>query len=429
MADVTFGLSAETLNDIVRNVHKQLYPKHFRDSKKIERGGVKGELSWDAASPPVLVLKEEGNAIGHDAVDFPEGTLPEGVAQRILDVYQGRSFEVLLENVSLVLKLDNTATPQPVTAKITVVAVIDISGNRLAIKPLSAKVSTGDPNDDAFYNGAVVPAVLEALGDVLGSIKLPALEFEGIHLTTPNALVSDNVLVCQANLAGRPVPPQPLRGHWPPDPFFVLLGPDAVRAAVELTAKHLEGREFSDKGEKGFGIGTGYYEGRVTIRNVRSSGQVSSNLEADVTATINGNGGAGIKFPLNKSIDGHFDIVAHPDPTATVRLSLHGTELSGVVSGLSNFEVKLENHRGDFGDGVLVWAANSLSGYITSKVREGVLGKTFSLYQVPAVHVSTEGVHLEVAPTGLALQKSSSGLLVITGNVAIASVNVTYALA
>lgn len=415
MSDVAFGLSTDTLDNIVKHVYDKQYPKYFKDKTPFKKDGKDYELDWDIVRPPVFDLKSEVDLdqLAHDLVgewDSPELTRDE-LLRSLAGSYEHNKFFVDLPKVDLTLTVDKTPAHDTATVRIT--AAVDGSGHNLVVTPLAAKVSTGKEFPDWVYNEQVVPIVLEAARRLLAGLPVPIPTVEGITLTQPVVVVTADHLVCTANLAGKSLP-DPVAGDWPSSPFFAVLGPDAIQAVTVVGTRAVDGMTASPHDETGLGIGKGYYKATIAVNDVRSDGHVTDGRTITVTAAVSGSGAAGIKYYFfGWSTDGFFDLTLNPNPTATVRLDLDDAVLSAKTVEVGDFKLHLTPTRGDIVSVVLSWVTNALSGFISPYVGNAMRGISFDIYRVPTLHVDYDAVHFDAKPADLVLTADNGAVTVL----------------
>ncbi|WP_040820620.1 hypothetical protein [Nocardia jiangxiensis] len=419
MSDVAVGLSTDTLNDIIGHVYQRQYPQYWRDSTTFTQSGTTYELSWDVVQVPVFDLK---SVVDHDALAADvvgDGELAEITRAELLRsvaaTYESQVFHLDFPQVKLTLTMNGT--PAQDTATVQIAASVDTSGNDLVLEPLSATVSTGYKFPDWVYNDKVVPIMLDAARRLLAGVPVPIPEIDGITLTQPVVVVTADHLVCTANVAGGSLPSQQAES-WPDEPFFVVLGPDAVRAVTAIGTRDLEGHTEKPHDETNVGIGTAYYKATITMYDLRVDGQVSDDRTISVAATVTGGGSAGINWILGGSTDGFFDLDLTPDPVATVQLDLDDTKLSAKTTGVNDFDLHLTPTSGDIVSVVLSFVANALSGYISPYVRDALTGLSFDVYTVPTLHVDVDTVRFDATPLNLRLS-ADDGTVAIGGRLEI----------
>lgn len=419
MSDVAVGLSTATLNDIIGHVYQRQYPKYWRDSTTFTQSGTSYELSWDVVRVPEFDLK---SVVDHDGLAAAlvgagelEGITRAELLRGVAATYESQVFHLNFPQVKLTLTVDGT--PAHDTATVQVAATVDTSGNDLVLEPLNATVSTGDTFPDWVYNQQVVPVMLDVARRLLAGVPLPIPEIEGITLTQPVVVVTADHLVCTANVAGGSLPTtQP--ESWPGEPFFVVLGPDAVRAVTAIGTGALEGHTEKPHGEQNVVVGTAYYKATITMSDLRSDGRLSDDRTITVAATVTGGGSAGIDWILGGSTDGFFDLALTPDPVATVRLDLDDTKLSAKTASVNDFDLNLTPTSGDIVSVVLSFVADALSGYISPYVSDALTGLTFDVYSVPTLHVDIDAVRFDAKPQDLRLS-ADGGTVAIGGQLQI----------
>ncbi|MBY8858545.1 hypothetical protein K7711_18850 [Nocardia sp. CA2R105] len=259
--------------------------------------------------------------------------------------------------------------------------------------------------------------MLDAARRLLAGVPVPIPEIEGITLTQPAVVVTDDHLVCTANVAGSSLPAAQ-NENWPDEPFFIVLGPDAVRAVTAIGTRDLEGHTEQPHDEADVGIGTAYYKATITMQDLRVQGQVAEDNTISVAATVTGSGSAGINWVLFGSTDGFFDLDLTPDPVATVQLALDDTKLSAKTTGVNDFDLHLTPTSGDIVSVVLSFVANALTGYISPYVRDALTGLSFDVYTVPTLHVDVDTVRFDATPLDLRLS-TDDGTVAIGGRLQI----------
>ncbi|NUT49367.1 MAG: hypothetical protein HOV94_18965 [Saccharothrix sp.] len=414
MSDVAFGLSSGTLGDIAGRIYQQQYPQYFKGETQFADGDDDYTLDWDVVQPPAFDLTSEVDSAGLAKAVVGDGEL-EGISRDdllrgVADTYDGRTFHVDLPQVELTLTVDDT--PAYDTASVRIAAMVDDSGPDLVVTPLSATVSTGDQFPDWVYNTVVVPIVLDAARQLLAGIPLPIPSVEGVELTYPVVQVAEDHIVLTANLADRSMPARQFSG-WPDDPFFAVLGPDAVRAVTSTATDELDGMTDHPHDEEDIVVGTAYYKATVTVSDVRSDGWVSDDLTLAVAASVTGSGSAGVDWVLGGSTDGWYDLALDPDPVATVRLDLDDAVLSARTIGVGDFDLDFTPTSGDIVSVILSWVMDALSGVISPYVADALTGISFDVYRVPTLHVDLDEVSFDAVPVDLDLSVSDGAVTVV----------------
>jgi hypothetical protein len=417
MSDVAMGLSSGTLNDIAGRIYQDQYPRYFKGTTSFtdDEGGGDYRLDWDVVRAPEFDLTSD---IDHSGLaravvreEEVEGFSREQLVQSVADTYDGRTFHIELPQLELTLT--DSGTPAYDTASVLITATVDESGPDLVAVPLSATVSTGNKFSDWVYKQVVVPIALEAGRQLLAGIPVPIPSVEGVPLTPPVVQVADDHVVVTANTAGGSVPERQFSG-WPGDPFFVVLGPAAVRAVTSTATGALDGLTDQPSDSTNVVVGTAYYKATVTLSDVRSDGWVSDSREVAVTASVSGSGSAGIDWVIFGSTDGFFDLALVPDPVATVRLDLDDAVLSAKTVEVGGFDLEVTPTSGDIVSIVLSWLIDALSGVISPYVREALTGISFDVYRVATLHVDLDEVSFDAVPKGLDLSVDE-GTVTVSG--------------
>ncbi|ROP34844.1 hypothetical protein [Saccharothrix texasensis] len=404
MSDVALGLSTGTFDDIAGRIYQEQYPRYFSGTTTFSDGDVDYRLDWDVVRAPAFDLTSEvdhgglARAVVRDGE--VEGISRDDLLRGVADTYDGRTFHVDLPEVELTLTVDGT--PAHDTASVRIAATVDESGPNLVATPLSATVSTGQRFPDWVYNQKVVPIALEAGRQLLAGIPVPIPSVEGVSLTQPVVQVADNHLVVSANIAGNPAPDRQFSG-WPPAPFFIVLGPDAVGAVTSTATDALDGLTDRPHDSTDILLGTAYYKATVTLSDVRSDGWVADDRTISVAASVSGSGSAGIDWIVGGSVDGFFDLTLSPDPVATVRLDLDDAVLSARTVDVGGFDLDITPTSGDIVSMVLSWVVDALSGVISPYVADALTGISFDVYRVPTLHVDLDEVSFDATPVALGL--------------------------
>lgn len=403
--DVAVGLDETAMSQAMSAVYRELYPKVFTGSQRVERAGLEFDVSWDVTAPPTVALgpPPEGRRIVAQHLGAHLEPPPGVTVEQLIDAYvttlEHTTFQVVANDMTMTIQGGGEHATVPV--KVTLYVQVDSFGPHLTLRPLKATGTTGNPTDDWFLNHIILPEAVKVAREFLPGIDLPPFTFAGVGLTAPAVDVTPGHIVVLAALAGKPVPTPPFPENWPRSPFFAVMSDEAKLAIGRAGVRSLVGKTFGDSGKVNIGIGTAEYAAtaRIATIDIRLADQGAPQFAFN--AAITGNVRAGIKigcttFGLN------YTLYAAPPPTGRIGLELSGTRVSARTQHVNTFVLLLSPSGNP-----IEWLLSALTAPLLQAVTatfsplitKAFEGLSFPVTTLPSVSIDTSGVRLVVTPT------------------------------
>lgn len=285
--DIAAGMDNTTLNSVLKQVYKALYPTVFKqklDIKKLIFDSV--EMDINEAPVAALVqsaLLKSGDLLGTLIKDEPalaEVKIPEESKKHLQKLLTASMFNIELPNVLLGINFTggksetvNTSINCSVNVKTSrknnknILTIIIVSGT-LKIKP-------SKPELEATLNEYVVPVITGFLNEtLLKAIEIPALEYGKLGVSMPVPVVSRPYFTAYSCI-GNQQADIPAAKAWPTDCIYISLNNKAMMAAASIP--------FPIGPTEGFSWGP--FSGNVTAQ-VTEPDTLIINGDGGITATI-----------------------------------------------------------------------------------------------------------------------------------------------
>lgn len=409
--DLAVGIDGTTMNAAAATVYGSLYPKVFTGSQHVAREGLEFDVSWDVLAPPTFVLEppDDGAAIVAEHLSGARlRLLPEGVTtQHVVDLYvaelEDTTFQMHLSTMKMTVSGEGGSGTDDVTVTIYVHA--ESSAGVMSLKPVKAVGTTSNPVDDYFLNHVILPQAMEIASTVLSGVALPPLTFPGVSLTPPAMLVARDHVIALANLAGKPVPEPPFPSEWPSAPFFALMSDDAKLTIARVATSNINGKRLEKSGSVDIAIGDAGYSASAVLYDVRVSGGSAGGPDVRIDTPVTGNVNAGIEIGCT-TFGINYDLLAAPNPSGTITLSIHGATVRATTTKLDTFVLLLK----PTGNPVQ-WILSALTGPLLqvvtlafspliTKLLEGI---SFDVWVLPSIPIDVQGLHFVVTPVDVRL--------------------------
>jgi hypothetical protein len=241
--DLLVGLNGDQLNLITNKVYAS-QSQLFSGNNSGNWNSVQYTVNWSIGAAPTVVLRaptaaEWSSAIKKDgSVAAPQGS---------------GAFIVNLSNVNVQISAAGQ-TPSLANNAAIICTVVSQNG-ALSFNPLAVVVNLSQqtPFDQFVLSSILIPGLLNAVGGSVVGIQLPQLAPAGIAFTPPAVDVSGGYLVAAFNMTSSGAPSVP-QDQPPGDPFFALLSPGLVQAAVSFEVQtNVQGQQFNKSGSQGAG--------------------------------------------------------------------------------------------------------------------------------------------------------------------------------
>jgi hypothetical protein len=417
--DLAIGIDAATMNQAGAVVYKQLYPRIFSGSEKIDKDGFEFNVSWDAKTAPTFVLQPPPKGLtllrAHllGQVEAP-GVSATDLVNAYVASLENSVFQMILEDVALTVAGGGESGTDQV--KVTIVVQADASGGKMSLRPLKAFGETSNPSDKWFINNVLLPQAMTIGETLLSGITLPPLSFANIQLTPPTLIVSQDHVIAMANLAGKGSPSPPFPTSWPQGAFFAIMSEEAKLAVARAGTASINGKRIDHGTTIGIGIGDVHYNASAIINNLQINPGSPGGTDFAFSASINGNVNAGIKIGCT-TFGVNYNLLAEPTPHGTISLSFNGSMVHAMTSQMSTIVLVLIPN-GSF----LEWLLSAITYPILQSITaifspaftQIFNGIGFDVFQLPTVPFNLDSVHLSVQPTNVHFS-SFAGLTTIEG--------------
>jgi hypothetical protein len=151
---------------------------------------------------------------------------------------------------------------------------------------LTINESDFQPWDKAIFNSVFVPAIFNAVTQMLGVIHIPSLSWEGVTLNPIQVAIAGDQLVAASTLTTNSAPLDISGVIWPTDGVFVLANASLINAALAAGVKPYVGKTFSDSGNF-HDLADWNYQGKVESLSATVSTLSPLAFNATLSASLN----------------------------------------------------------------------------------------------------------------------------------------------
>jgi hypothetical protein len=230
--------------------------------------GAPSQADWDAA------LDAKGNSNASDGNPLPTAPM---VALTIADMTASYTVKGL----------------SPVggeTRNVVAYATLAFPAGEIDVTMVGLAIDEADfaPWDKAIFNAVLVPAIFNAVTQMLGVIHIPTLSWQGVSLNPIQVAISGSQLIAASTLATNTAPLDTSGVAWPADPVFVVANAALVNAALAVGVQPYVGETFSDSGEF-HDLADWDYQG--SIDTITATVETLSPLVIDASITVSLNVG------------------------------------------------------------------------------------------------------------------------------------------
>ncbi len=378
--DVCAGVSRKAINSALASVFDSLGSDAFAENLQAESV----DLGYRLRTAPT--------------VEFDAPSSPGSM----LDPLPGSADTVVvlrLGELELAIRSEIFSRTLDVGVRATCRLVVDESDATLTIEAGEVEIDCEDvpPLIERGLNRVLLPALLGLVRSLIGEIRVPALRFSSIALTTSAVGIVGDHIVVAANLEGKGPPKLPARLPKR-TPSYMLLVSDrfrlhAARALVEGQYKTL-----TKDGELDLIFARVAATAEICISDVELS--LSGPDSFGVTAQVVGHAEAGLKSPL--ALNARYNLYPEPKPHARVRLYVDGATVKAAVHDLDSFGFRLAA-TGDFiartASNALLRMAMAAVGFVTPLL-VGALGELkLDVWTLEDVPVEVADIILVVRPS------------------------------
>lgn len=242
--DIAAGMDNPTLNVVVAQVYKALYPNLLKNSINVGAVGI-SSVAFDINAAPTVDLAPSAAAKAYfeDAIATNKygatGNLDEDSKQVLLNLADAASFNVAIPSIALTINYTSGAQPTTVNGSvagaITIQAINQSGQNLLTVQLMSATISIpADPDMAGLLNNAFVPLLIPYLNaKVLDPIQIPALQYKSLQVSMPLPVVAAPYLTAYSAL-GATQPDIPGAYNWPTGCVYIALDVAAMQAAAGI---------------------------------------------------------------------------------------------------------------------------------------------------------------------------------------------------
>lgn len=388
--DLAVGISGAELNAASQTVYNALYPNLFTGSTTASYQGASYTVTWNVQAAPQF--------------DLAPGPT---------------SFSVTFSTVAMTFQT-GTGPATPLTLGFTADCSVNITGDTLTFSVSQVTAPTqSNPVDNYLVQNVVVPAIQALAQQLLSAITIPALQVDGVSLTSPAAGLVGGSLIATANVttSGPPAPPDDTT-PWPSSSFFALLGPNLVQALAGV-ALSSSANQFSGSGSGGDSWAGYNWSYSAAFADPQTSIQGSSvAMSFDVTGSVSG-GVTIVYIPL----DIGFDLSVSPNPSIVCGIEVQGSQAALVVQSVSSFTVSV-TPTGSLPSWVLGWLIAAIVDIVIDSLAPSLTGFLDGLqidsFSIPTFSLSAEGTQFTLTPTSLTAG-NTAGYLALTGDISIST--------
>lgn len=424
--DAVVGADASAINSTVASVYSSLYPRIFKGSVSVQQFEV-STVDYDIQAAPSFDLNQS-----QLLADYYRAYLGGQIEDSDLDaaVNESTQFSItgLVSKVSLTIHYMNNvpATQVPLATMSLAVQVEVNTDNTFSLHLVTGTVTIeGDATLSALLTNIMMPTLIDYLNtNVLKPIKLPAISFLGLSLSTPAVLAQNNTLVAFTALQPTPLNP-PTSDTWPSNAAFA--GVDATLlgaiANAELSQIHIsEDVSFSMGSiiicDLGIDAHVDMSFGQASFTFIPGSG-------GNITATASFSGGASLTAKCGH-IHAPFGARISVNATATIQVNLVGTSVIVTFERLNKITPDI-SFQGipKILNGVVSDLLDALSSYVIQLIAQKLSGYTFKAYSLPGISFKVGQMTFDVSLNNLAVNTvaGSDGIVVllVQGNVSVDS--------
>lgn len=375
-------------------------------------------VSWQATQPPIFNLAP--SAVAKQAIQKEFEKTDHPLAAEILKT---NSVESLADQVpsfsinfpSLEISIAQANEQATITLNITLGCLLAVDNNVISFSVLNAQFQPlTDPVANALVTYAIIPQLKASATAALNGIAIPAPTMPGVSLSPISAAIVNGMIIACTNISSNgPSSLPPTNFSWPTAGFFLLLGQNALQAAVSSVAG--SGKTFQGSSTQGSDWGEVHYG--YTLNISAPTVQISS-TNLLLNFGISGNLNAGLKV-CYVPIGINYDISANPTPQATFSPQVTQSNTLNIVFETINAFVFLLNPSGSAWEKIVsgitwpitqAWAA--IVEPLTSLFIKNIM---ITAYNLPVYPVTIQGQKVSFIPSIQAIA-NCAGNLSFTGS-------------
>jgi hypothetical protein len=242
--DVAVGMDNPTLNQIISEVYKAVYPNLFKDTIAVGQMGI-ASVNFDINSSPSANLQpmNDARAYFEDSLKTnkhgPTSALSAELSSTMIELAAGASFGVsapIALTINYTKGTPSTTTHGTLSATLVLQAVTINGTNYLTVHILSASVSLNPPDPilEALLNKLFIPVLIPYLNqNILTPIQIPMLKYGSLQLSLPVPAVQFPFVTAYSAL-GAAQPDVPPPSSWPLNCVYLATDSEALQAAAAI---------------------------------------------------------------------------------------------------------------------------------------------------------------------------------------------------
>lgn len=421
--DLAIGVSANSMNISSKSFYKAFYEKLFKG--KYEKYGfiieynIKSAPRFDLqqAKKSLKILKQsEIRSLASSIQNLTEENLSEffTAASKML-------FKIDLDSVDLTLSKKN-GWHQLVQFGAEFATAVQIKENKLFFEILDGLAKNVTPSDwTGMVNIKIIPDLINMLNNMLVGIDIPPLEFKGVVLSEPIAVIQSDYIIALANLQNRGVPAPPsVNTKWPASANIFVLASDRIREICANTL--IKTFDLSFKKEWMGGV-PHIAEVDYSIKGLAENPTLkTSGNDFNFSAKITGSAKAGFTLLIPWHLV--YSLYGKPNPTANFSLQISKSNLNIIVNKVNPFVILAAPNPKDWAwlaDLILTPILNVLTitivPILTTLIRNI---KISNILTVPSFKINVLDKQLILSPYKLSITRFK-GMMEISGDLKITS--------
>ena len=420
--DIVAGMDNATLNKIISQVYKAVYPSLFKSTIDVNTMGIKS-VTFDINAAPIVSIKptlDTKKYLQESLKTFKSSTVivSPAYSAKLIKLAAAATFEITAPSVGLTI---NYPTGNPISTNATLRIAVNIQTsttggkNIFTVKIISASINLNpsEPVLESLLNQAFIPYLIPYLNtNILNPIIIPALQFSSIQVSLPVPVVQLPFLTTYAAL-GTVQPDIPAPSTWPANCIFVGVDSNVLLKAAAIPFPLGPEANFD------WNIISGKVGAQVHAPSpikINADGSISTSIMADVVAQLT----LHTPWPLpNVS----FGPRASASISATLKPQVVNGQLSLILQGISvptfSFDWGIPSYIGWLFyplQAGLSLALNAILGPLISNVLK--LIPPIPIYTLPAIPITlgSKTIHINI---NQATTSSINSLLVISAQASV----------
>lgn len=295
--NIAAGVDNTTLNNIISETYKSLYPKLFKGSIKFDQHEI-SSVDFDInEAPTVSFISPTGSKTQLiNVFENHEATIPlhlntDEISQ-LADLMVPATFRT---SASIKLSIDYpNNTPTTVGASLNTTINIQTSvedGQDLfTVQVIAGTIATqpSNPTLDDVLNKALIPDLIQYLNkNILSPIKIPAIQYDKLRVSTPVPTIQSPDFVAYSAL-GNTQPDIPAASSWPANCVFAAVDNKVLMEMFKIPFPMGPQKSFNWK------VIGGTVEAQVHAPNhiqINKDGSLSAEITADALCQLTFNAG------------------------------------------------------------------------------------------------------------------------------------------